>query len=256
MDMKKTLLTLAAMMFATSAMGQLQYDMTPDTGPVKGGANKVVTEVFTVEKKNGKWVRAGKPDPWGEMGVYPEESECTYDRNGKLTSKTTVFEGTKTEYAYQYTTDGKLAETKKTENGKLTSVMRYRYTAGKLTGTSEDTFYNGQKSTQDSPITTGKTETDAAGNVTEHGDQPSDYVKRDRQGRLLEFSINNEMDGYVDSRKYTYDEEGRVVKIEVSDGDTLTYHYVKQDEKGNWTGLLIVSGETPIGAVDRKIIYY
>lgn len=143
--MKKTLLTLAAMMFATSAMGQLQYDMTPDTGPVKGGANKVVTEVFTVEKKNGKWVRAGKPDPWGEMGVYPEESECTYDRNGKLTSKTTVFEGTKTEYAYQYTTDGKLAETKKTENGKLTSVMRYRYTAGKLTGTSEDTFYNGQK---------------------------------------------------------------------------------------------------------------
>ena len=254
--MKKTLLTLAAMMFATSAMGQLQYDMTPDTGPVKGGANKVVTEVFTVEKKNGKWVRAGKPDPWGEMGVYPEESECTYDRNGKLTSKTTVFEGTKTEYAYQYTTDGKLAETKKTENGKLTSVMRYRYTAGKLTGTSEDTFYNGLKSTQDSPITTGKTEIDAAGNVTEHGDQPSDYVKRDKQGRLLEFSINNEMDGYVDSRKYTYDEEGRVVKIEVSDGDTLTYHYVKQDEKGNWTGLLIVSGETPIGAVDRKIIYY
>lgn len=111
------------------------------------------------------------------------------------------------------------------------------------------------KSTQDSPITTGKTETDAAGNVTEHGDQPSDYVKRDKQGRLLEFSINNEMDGYVDSRKYTYDEEGRVVKIEVSDGDTLTYHYVKQDER-NWTGLLIVSGETPIGAVDRKIIYY
>lgn len=254
--MKKTLLTLAAMMFATNAMGQLQYDMTPDTGPVKGGANKVVTEVFTVEKKNDKWVRAGKPDPWGEMGVYPEESECTYDRNGKLTSKTTVFEGTKTEYAYQYTTDGKLAETQKTENGKLTSVMRYRYTAGKLTGTSEDTFYNGQKSTQDSPITTGKTETDAAGNVTEYGDQPSDYVKRDKQGRLLEFSINNEMDGYVDSRKYTYDEEGRVVKIEVSDGDTLTYHYVKQDEKGNWTGLLIVSGETPIGAVDRKIIYY
>ena len=242
--------------YATSVMGQLQYDMTPYTGPVKNGAYKVITEVFTLEKKNGKWTRAGKPDPWGEIGVYPEESECTYDRNGKLTGKTTVFEDTKTEYAYRYATDGTLAETRKTENGRLTSVMRYRYTAGKLTGTSEDTYYNGQKSTQDSPITTGRTETDVAGNITEYGDQPSDYVKRDKQGRLLEFSINNEMDGYVDSRKYTYDEEGRVVKIEVSDGDTLTYHYVKQDEKGNWTGLLIVSGQTPIGAVDRKIIYY
>lgn len=193
-------------------MGQLQYDMTPDTGPVKGGANKVVTEVFTVEKKNGKWVRAGKPDPWGEMGVYPEESECTYDRNGKLTSKTTVFEGTKTEYAYQYTTDGKLAETK---DGKRQTDLRH---ALPIYGRQTDRdvgrhILQRAKSTQDSPITTGKTETDAAGNVTEHGDQPSDYVKRDKQGRLLEFSINNEMDGYVDSRKYTYDEEGRVVKL-------------------------------------------
>lgn len=256
MGIKKMLTTLAAVVCATSAMGQLQYDMTPDTGPVKGGASKVVTEVFTVEMKNGKWVRSGKPDPWGEMGVYPEESVCTYRRDGRLQTKSTTFDGVSSECTYQYDANGLLSEKRTTENGKLQSIMRYRYTAGKLTGTSEETYYNGQKSTQDTPVTTGKTETDAAGNVTEHGDQPSDYVKRDKQGRLREFSINNEMDGYVDSRKYTYDEEGRVVKIEVSDGDTLTYHYVKQDEKGNWTGLLIMSGETPIGGVQRTITYY
>lgn len=51
------------MMFATSAMGQLQYDMTPDTGPVKGGANKVVTEVFTVERKTANGSEPESPTP-------------------------------------------------------------------------------------------------------------------------------------------------------------------------------------------------
>ena len=78
---------------------------------------------------------------------------------------------------------------------------------------------------------------------------------KDKEGKIVEFSMNNEMDGYVEVRKYVYDGQGRLVKMSIEEGAVLTYFYDSMDGKGNWTRLVIKSDNVPIGLVERQITY-
>lgn len=254
MKLKRMLGLLAGLLVTASATAQMQVDMTPATGALKGGARKVVTTVFTAEMRGGKIVKTGKPDPWGEIGVYPQEAVQTYDGNGQLIAMSTTADGVETRYEYKYA-DGRLTEESRYDGGTLFSVRHYRYEAGKPAGMSEDMFIGGEKTTNDYPVDASKIKTDAAGNTIEYGYSQNDFVKRDKAGRLVEFSMYNEMDDYVEARTYTYDAQGRVTKITVSEGAVLTYTYDKTDAQGNWTRLIIRSDNAIIGGAERTITY-
>lgn len=254
MKCRKLMAMLAALFVSVGANAQMQVDMTPNTGKLQGGASKVVTSVFTAELKGGKVVKTGKPDPWGEVGVYPQDAVQTFDKDGRLLTSETEMDGVTTKCEYAYTGDN-LTEEKRYDNGALFSVKRYSYVAGKLSEISENMFIGGEKSTNVYPVDNSKIKTDAEGNTVEYGYSESDYVKKDKEGKIVEFSMNNEMDGYVEVRKYVYDGQGRLVKMSIEEGAVLTYFYDSMDGKGNWTRLVIKSDNVPIGLVERQITY-
>ena len=206
MKCRKLMAMLAALFVSVGANAQMQVDMTPNTGKLQGGASKVVTSVFTAELKGGKVVKTGKPDPWGEIGVYPQEAVQTFDKDGRLLTSETEMDGVTTKCEYAYTGDN-LTEEKRYDNGALFSVKRYSYVAGKLSEISEDMFIGGEKSTNVYPVDNSKIKTDAEGNTVEYGYSESDYVKKDKDGKIVEFSMNNEMDMWKCGSMFTTDRE-------------------------------------------------
>ena len=217
---------LAALFVSVGANAQMQVDMTPNTGKLQGGASKVVTSVFTVELKGGKVVKTGKPDPWGEVGVYPQDAVQTFDKDGRLLTSETEMDGVTTKCEYAYTGDN-LTEEKRYDNGALFSVKRYSYVAGKLSEISEDMFIGGEKSTNVYPVDNSKIKTDAEGNTVEYGYSESDYVKKDKEGKIVEFSMNNEMDetaSYYDCR----DRFGEPQEIIANYYESVSFDYIKQ----------------------------
>lgn len=250
---KLCFLATVAILCACSGTSTQQENVVGRDG-LSGKVHKVQTLIYKAKLQGMEAVKAGKPDPYGEMDFFPKEDTRIYSLEGQLDSIVSVLDATKyiTVYAYQ---DGKVSNEKLYQNGELFTDRKFVYQGDNLVNTVEDMYIGGDKTTNEYPVDASKVEY-ADGNRIEHGETERDFVVKDSQGRVLKESAYNEMDEYQMVKEYTYNKKGWLISCISGEEDKFAYDYPQVDEQGNWTRMIIYLNEQPYGIVERTIMYY
>lgn len=221
---------------------------------LNGKVHKVQTLTYNAVARGDKIVKNGKPNVYGEEGIFPIEDTRIYDAAGKLDSTVYVVDAIKyvTVYAHQ---DGKVSNEKVYQNGTLVYDRSYVYEDGCLKNMIEDNYTNGDKTTNEYPVDGSKIEY-KDGNIIEHGYSERDYVVKDASGRILKQSYYNEMEDYLTVREYTYNEKGWLTAISTEGEGEITYEYTDVDNEGNWIRQVIRLDGEPYGITERNITYH
>lgn len=174
-----------------------------------GAIEKWIESVYTYDTE-GRIVKQVDTTNESENGTLTETTQYSYDDDGRLIEENYAFDsrletssGSGTaRTTYRFDVDGKLIEETHYADGKLSHWYEYNYRGGVLTKRIYH-FEDGSAGWI--------TEYDGQGNPIEEGMHAEE---RDASGKLLR-TIQPDAQGNMERAEYTYDEEGRLLKVVV-----------------------------------------
>lgn len=251
--MNKFLMAAVLLLLTACGGASEQNASSAEKEGLSGKVHKVQSLNYLAKAQGDKIVKDGKPNIYGETGIFPAEDTRIYNANGDLDSMIYVVDAFK--YLVVYThQDGKVCSEKIYQNGTLQTESRYEYENGKLKNMIQDCYTGADKTTNEYPVDASKIEY-KDGKIIEHGYTERDYVVKDASGRILKESSYNEMDDYQITNEYTYNEQGWLISVTSEDGKK-TYEYPETDDSGNWIRMVIFLDDEPYGIVERTITYH
>ena len=249
---------MCALGCVAAANAQLSGVQTAATDGLKGNVKKTVVTLHTTMWNSGEIIKGMPYTPsYDDFGILPKAETREYAPDGSLASVESKVDGIASKYVYTHS-GGKVATEKRYDSGKLFSESTFTYdVSGDLANTKTVTYYEGSDPYEaEYPATAKNVKKNADGTVTEYGENGTDYTVRDAAGRVLETSVANEMDGYTEVKKYTYDSEGRLTGLAIDGMGNYTYKYGKTDANGNWKEMVVYRDGKAYVFVSRTVLYY